>query len=188
MADNLIQKNGESTWYVVKQIPKDVRRTLGNRSTFTKSLKTGLRSEAMKLRLYWLAQWEADIAAAREQKITAREQWRPELASKGMRLEQQIDASVLDAAKNPPKGLGGTAAEIYARSDKLDQEIQEFLREVQRLEERGATGLVERVRANLTETESTTMVDAVMRSGQLTRDVVVQLAEHEHKLSPLESE
>lgn len=76
MADNLIQKKNESTWYVVKQIPKDVRRALGNRSTFTKSLKTGLRSEAMKLRLYWLAKWEADIAAARAAKGNKGDEWR----------------------------------------------------------------------------------------------------------------
>lgn len=76
MPDNLIQKKNESTWYVVKQIPKDVRRALGNRSTFTKSLKTGLRSEAMKLRLYWLAQWEADIAAARAAKGNKGDEWR----------------------------------------------------------------------------------------------------------------
>jgi integrase len=76
MADNLIQKKNESTWYVVKQIPKDVRRALGNRSTFTKSLKTGLRSEAMKLRLYWLAQWEADITAARASKVNNGDEWR----------------------------------------------------------------------------------------------------------------
>lgn len=76
MPDNLIQKKDESTWYVVKQIPKDVRRALGNRSTFTKSLKTGLRSEAMKLRLYWLAQWEAEIAAARTAKGNKGDEWR----------------------------------------------------------------------------------------------------------------
>lgn len=188
MPDNLIQKKNESTWYVRLDVPKDVRRALGNRTVLIQSLKTGMRSEAMVRRLPILAQWKADIAAAREQKIAAREQWRPELVDKGMRLEQQIDVHVLDAVKNPPKGLGGTAAEIYARSDKLDQDIQELLLEVRRLEELGATGLVERVRANLIDSESTTMVDAVMRSGQLVRDVVVQLAEHEYKLSPFESE
>ena len=89
MADNLIQKKDESTWYVVKQIPKDVRRARGNRSTFTKSRKTGLRSEAMKLRLYWLAQWEADIAAARHAKAGNGDEWRLAQHTVGKDLQQR---------------------------------------------------------------------------------------------------
>jgi hypothetical protein len=188
MADHIIQKKGESTWYVRLDVPKDVRRALGNRTVLIQSLKTGMRSEAMERRLPILAQWKAAITAARQQKVTAREQWRPELANKGMELERQIDAIVLDAVKNPSKGLGGTAAEIYARSDKLDQNIQEFLLEVQRLEDTGVPGLVERVRASLAEAQHIPLVDAQMNAGQLTRDVVVQLTEHKYKLSPQESE
>ncbi|WP_077045823.1 tyrosine-type recombinase/integrase [Pseudomonas sp. KK4] len=89
MPDNLIQKKNESTWYVVKQIPKDVRRALGNRTTFTKSLKTGLRSEAMKLRLCWLAKWEADIAAARAAKGNKGDEWRLAQHEIGKDLQQR---------------------------------------------------------------------------------------------------
>lgn len=94
MADNLIQKINESTWYVVKQIPKDVRRVLGNRSTFTKSLKTGLRSEAMKLRLYWLAKWEADIAAARAAKGNKGDEWRLAQHELGKQLQKRQNDGV----------------------------------------------------------------------------------------------
>lgn len=94
MADNLIQKKNESTWYVVKQIPKDVRRVLGNRSTFTKSLKTGLRSEAMKLRLYWLAKWEADIAAARAAKGNKGDEWRLAQHELGKQLQKRQNDGV----------------------------------------------------------------------------------------------
>jgi integrase len=89
MPDNLIQKKDEQTWYVRKDIPKDVRRALGNRSTFTKSLKTGLRSEAMKRRLYWLAKWEADIAAARASKGSRGDEWRLAQHEIGKDLQQR---------------------------------------------------------------------------------------------------
>lgn len=88
MPDNLIQKKNEHTWYVVKQIPKDVRRALGNRSAFRKSLKTGLRPEAMKRRLYWLAQWEAEIAAARAAKGNKGDEWRLAQHEIGKDLQQ----------------------------------------------------------------------------------------------------
>jgi len=94
MPDNLIQKKNEHTWYVVKQIPKDVRRALGNHSTFTKSLKTGLRSEAMKLRLYWLAKWEAEIAAARAAKGHKGDEWRLAQHELGKHLQQKQNDGV----------------------------------------------------------------------------------------------
>lgn len=64
MADNLIQKKGESTWYVKLAIPSDVQRALGAK-VFIRSLKTGLRREAMIARLPYLMEWKARIATAR---------------------------------------------------------------------------------------------------------------------------
>ncbi len=189
MADHIIQKKNESTWYVRLDIPKDVRRALGNRTVLIQSLKTGMRSEAMVRRLPILAQWKADIAAARHEKIAVREQWRPELANTGLRFEQHLVASVLDAVTNPYKATSGTpATEILARVGKVDQEIQEFLREVQRLEDTGVPGLVERVRASLANVQHIPLADAQMHAVQLARDVAVQLAENKYNLSPQESE
>ncbi|CAM3052462.1 DUF6538 domain-containing protein [Pseudomonas plecoglossicida] len=189
MATYLIQKPGESTWYVRMAVPADVRKAFGGRTKLIKTTGTSNKAEAMNRRLPILAQWKSDIAAAREQKLAAREQWRPELADGAVKLGHQIDAHLLDAAKNPPKGLGGTAAEVYARSDRLDQEIQEFLHQAQRLEELGASGLVDRIKADFhfAEAEETTMVDSVLRSGALVQEVIVQLAERKHRLSPLEA-
>jgi hypothetical protein len=68
MADNLIQKKGESTWYVKLAIPADVRKAFEGKATFIQSLKTGLRSEAMTRRLSVLAGWKARIAKARSGK------------------------------------------------------------------------------------------------------------------------
>ncbi|WEJ70439.1 tyrosine-type recombinase/integrase [Pseudomonas sp. PSE14] len=64
MADNLVQKRNESTWYVRLAVPADVQRAIGKK-ILTQSLKTGLRSVAMERRLPVLAEWKALIAKAR---------------------------------------------------------------------------------------------------------------------------
>ncbi len=65
MADNLIQKKGESTWYVRLAIPADVQKAFGGRKVLIQSLKTGLRSEAMTRRLQYLSTWKQQIADVR---------------------------------------------------------------------------------------------------------------------------
>ncbi|MCF5666184.1 tyrosine-type recombinase/integrase [Pseudomonas marginalis] len=62
--DNLIQKKGESTWYVKLAVPADVQSKLGCK-VLIQSLKTGLRSEAMTRRLSVLAGWKSQIETAR---------------------------------------------------------------------------------------------------------------------------
>jgi integrase len=64
MADNLIQKKGESTWYVRLAVPADVQKAIGCK-VLIQSLKTGLRKEAMNARLPILTKWKARIATAR---------------------------------------------------------------------------------------------------------------------------
>lgn len=64
MAHNLIQKKGETTWYVRLAVPVDVQKVIGCK-VLIQSLKTGLRKEAMDARLPILANWKARIATAR---------------------------------------------------------------------------------------------------------------------------
>jgi integrase len=64
MADNLIQKKGESTWYVRLAVPADVQNVIGSK-VLIQSLKTGLRKEAMNARLPILTKWKAQIETAR---------------------------------------------------------------------------------------------------------------------------
>lgn len=64
LADNLIQKKGESTWYVRLAVPADVQKSIGCK-VLIQSLKTGLRKEAMNARLPILAKWKAQIEMAR---------------------------------------------------------------------------------------------------------------------------
>jgi len=79
MADHIFRKKGESTWYVRLDIPKDVQLAFDNRRVLIQSLKTGLRSEAMERRHAWVARWKADIKAARELKLSQRDEWREEV-------------------------------------------------------------------------------------------------------------
>ncbi|CRL48347.1 tyrosine-type recombinase/integrase [Pseudomonas sp. URMO17WK12:I11] len=105
MADNLEQQGG--TWHVRKAIPKDVRKAFGGRKILSKSLETGLRSEAMKRRLPYLTQWTAEIAAARAQAQRPKEDWRPDFTSKSMELNSYADSKLLEYARNPPADFTG---------------------------------------------------------------------------------
>lgn len=87
MATHLVQKPGESTWYVRMAVPADVRHAFGSRTKLIKTTGTSNRAEAMNRRLPILAQWKADIAAAREQKLVAGDQWRLAQHQAGLDLQ-----------------------------------------------------------------------------------------------------
>lgn len=104
MPDNLIQKKGESTWYVRLAIPADVQKALGCKVK-VQSLKTGLRKEAMEARLPYLTQWKAEIAAARAQVKNRKENWRIEVALMGSAMEKLTLKALQKFVKGPPKDL-----------------------------------------------------------------------------------
>ena len=185
MATHLVQKPGESTWYVRMAVPAGVRHAFGGRSKLIKTTGTSNKAEAMDRRLPILAQWKAQIAAAKEQKLTVGDQWRPELADRGLTLEQQIDARLLDAIKNPPKGSDGMTAEYNLREYKKELSKQDLESDAEHLGQKGKTQLSKLMREKF-ESEQPSPIDAVKRSASLTRDIMVLLAEYKHKLSPLE--
>ena len=185
MATYLTQKSGQSTWYVRMAVPPDVRKAFGGRAKLIKTTGTSNKAEAMEKRLPILAQWKADIRLAREQAIEAREQWRPKLGEKSLTLDKHVDTSLLEAMKNPPKGKGGTPAEIMARFEQYERDRDQFLRDAQSLEDAGAEGLVERLRDRLYQ-EPMTMLDAVQSAAAITRDVMVQIAKQRYSLNPTE--
>lgn len=88
MADNLIQKPGESTWYVRLAVPADVRAALGGKTVLIRTLKTGLRSEAMVLRLAILAEWKAMFAQARGKRAARGDSWKGPVANVAQGLAQ----------------------------------------------------------------------------------------------------
>lgn len=81
MADNLIQKKGESTWYCRLAVPADVRTAMGGKTVLIRSLQTGLRSEAMERRLAVLAEWKAQIAQARGKRAARGDAWKGPVAN-----------------------------------------------------------------------------------------------------------
>ncbi|MER2096612.1 MAG: tyrosine-type recombinase/integrase [Pseudomonas qingdaonensis] len=94
MADHIFQKKNESTWYVRLDVPKDVRRALGNSTVLIQSLKTGMRSEAMVRRLPILAQWKADIAAARAVKDNKGDEWRLAQHDAGLKMQERQTTAI----------------------------------------------------------------------------------------------
>jgi len=90
MADNLIQKKGESTWYVRLAVPSDVRAAMGGRTVLIRSLQTGLRSEAMERRLAILAEWKAAIAQVREKRAARGDAWKDPVASAANELARKV--------------------------------------------------------------------------------------------------
>ncbi len=89
MATHLVQKSGESTWYVRMAVPADVRHAFGGRTKLIKTTGTTNKAEATDRRHMILAQWKADIAAAREQKLNAGDQWKVAQHQVGLTIQSQ---------------------------------------------------------------------------------------------------
>jgi len=185
MPDNLIQKKGESTWYVRLAVPTDVQKELGCKVRI-QSLKTGLRKEAMEARLPILAQWKADIAAARVQVQVAKENWRPELATRSMALHQLVDEELLAAVKLPQ------SQQKLSVDNASDADIDQFLqgrealiRAARKWEENGPKGIVAQVVAHFDRLPSN-MVEAVQASSELVRSIEAQLTAYKYGLTSAE--
>lgn len=192
MATHLVQKRGESTWYVRLAIPADVRHAFGGRVKLIRTTGTSNRAEAMDRRLPILAEWKSAIVAARAGKAAIREVWRQEVVDKGVAFRQHVDATIVEAIRNPPRPHPGpfVADEAYGRLVAHETKKLEFLASLQEWEDAGATGIVERARhyLELSETSESTITDAVMRASAFVQDASLQLAEKRYGLSPAELE
>jgi len=183
MPDNLIQKRGESTWYVRLAIPVDVQKALGCKVRI-QSLKTGLRKQAMEARLPILAQWKAEIAEARVQAQAAKENWRPELASQSFALHSLIDEELLAAVKAPL-----SQQKLSVDNVDIDQFLREyaaFMRAAQKWEENGPKGIVKQVKTFFDEFPSTT-VEWVQTSAELIKSIGAQITAHKYGLTSSEA-
>jgi integrase len=187
MATHLVQKPGESVWYVRMAVPIEVRHAFGGRAKLIKTTGTSNKTEAMDRRLSILAMWKEQIHAAKEAKKANRDLWRHELSEKGAELARKVDTGLLNAIKRPPKGKGGTEAEIIARAEQFERNKELLLYELKGLEDAGATGLVEAMRQRL-ETPPTSMVEAIQHGAHVSQTVSVMLAERRYGLSPMEVE
>lgn len=186
MADNLIQKSGESTWYVRLAVPADVQKTIG-RKVLIQSLKTGLRKEAMDARLPFLTRWKAEIAAARAQVQALKENWRPELAARSHDFDKKIDSRLLAAAKRAPVIKTHTPEELETAKQKLfDLTVAQYL-DAFEWEGRGVTGLVDLLDADSLLDSPETDVQVVQQSAALTREYISRISASLLGLTPAEA-
>ncbi|MBP5100145.1 DUF6538 domain-containing protein, partial [Pseudomonas protegens] len=121
MADNLIQKKGESTWYVRLAVPADVQSAMGGKAVLIQSLKTGLRSEAMTLRLSVLAGWKAQIKAARDKRSRRGDDWKDRVAEDAQDFNNIIRQLKIDTA------LGETKTPLLDIDPALLEEFRQFV-------------------------------------------------------------
>jgi integrase len=184
MADNLEQQGG--TWHVRLSIPADVQKAFGGRKILSKSLETGLRSEAMNRRLPFLTQWKGEIAAARALIKDLKENWRPELAERSLALDKHIDRALLKAAKQVPEKRVATLEGIEASKNRLfDQAVALYL-DAFEWEAQGAVGIVDAITAKL-ESIPTDRMDLVRQAADSTRDISARLATAKYSLTPAEA-
>lgn len=124
MADHLIRKPGESTWYVTLIIPADVRPAFGGRTKLTKTTGTSSRPQAMIERLPILAHWKALIAEAREQKLNAGDLWRVAQHQVGLTIQSERAAAA--NLLFTPIDLNSPPPEPPKRSPALIQEFRQY--------------------------------------------------------------
>ncbi|NSX08764.1 site-specific integrase [Pseudomonas lini] len=183
MADNLIQKKGESTWYVRLAVPADVQKAIGCKVRI-QSLKTGLRKEAMDARLPYLTQWKAEIAEARAQAQAHKENWRPELAEWGHELDNHIGARFMAVMKRPSKKINElTPEENEAGREKTLVELYAAANRLEALGVPGVTALLERSRAQM----PPSAIERVQHSADVMRELMTLMTASHYDLSPTET-
>lgn len=138
MADNLIQKAGESTWYVRLAVPADVQDALGAK-VLIKSLKTGLRKVAMDARLPILAAWKAQITAAREG-IPMPADWQDQFLTRLHDVDQLVTKSQMDAMRGVEVDSSEPTDQELETFAKLGPEFLSLLADIHRIREQQPRG------------------------------------------------
>lgn len=187
MATHLVQKPGESTWYVRMAVPADVRHAFGGRTKLIKTTGTSNRAEAMNRRLPILAEWKADIAAARSSSKVNREGWQEKVFVKAGDHRARADAALIEAIRNPPKGSANPTIEsVRQKTAQLEYEQALLLDQVKQHErETGATGLSARIEAHFN-SPAESMAAGVQFADELTRNFIAEAARTKYSLSTLE--
>lgn len=176
MANNLEQQGG--TWHVRMAIPADVRKAFGGRKILSRSLETGLRSEAMDRRLPFLVQWKAEIAAARAQAQALKESWRPDLATMARELDSRIGADLISASKGTLTFGELEPAEREARKELVLNELRLAIRDPEAVQDIFA--LLEKG------TNAGSVLDTVQCKADLMRAVTARIIASNYDLSPTE--
>ncbi|MDH1308937.1 site-specific integrase [Pseudomonas fulva] len=182
MPDNLIQKKGESTWYVRLAVPADVQKALGCKVRI-QSLKTGLRKEAMEARLPILAQWKAEIAAARVHSEQYKELWRPQLAEWGHEVDKHTSARFMEVAKGARKAKEPTPGGREAAKQKVLEELYEEAAALEALGVPGIIALIDKSRSQIPDNP----LERVQHNSGLMRELMTNLTVAHYSLSDNEA-
>lgn len=184
MAHNLQLQGG--TWHVRLEIPADVRKAFGGRRILSKSLGTGHRSEAMNLRLPYLAKWKADVAAARAQAKAAKESWRPELAAQGLVLDKNIAARFLAASKRPPKTQEDDPATVDTNAQIIADAVLRLVDDMAEWQAQGVQGLPELLK-ELDILAPCTPIELAQKTAKFKREFTARVAAAHYSLTPTEA-
>jgi len=117
MADFLVNKGG--IWHVRLDLPAEVREAFGGRRVLTKSLKTGVKTEAHALKLKWLDLWKRQINDARTKPI---DDFREEAAYRVEQIDRHAPNAVYESAK--------VLTDIYQQYKIKSPELGEELRQI----------------------------------------------------------
>lgn len=184
MADHL--ENQDGTWHVRMSIPVDVQRAFGGRKILSKSLETGLRSEAMNRRLPYLTQWKSQIAAVRAQIEDLKENWRPELAARIYDLDNRTGERFLAAARRPPVTKERTPEEIEALQVEVIRGLTSVYKSAYALEADGIPGVAKLLSAHDV-LQANSPVELVQRAAAYKRELTALVAQHQYGLNPSEA-
>lgn len=187
MATHLVQKPGESTWYVRMAVPADVRHAFGGRTKLIKTTGTSNRAEAMNRRLPILAEWKADIAAARSSSKVNREGWQEKVFVRASDHRARADAALIEAFRNPPEGsVNPTIESVRRKTAQLEYEQTLLLDQVKQYErETGATGLSDFMEAYYN-SPTKSMPEGLKFADALTQRFIAEDARTKYSLSTLE--
>lgn len=185
MPDNLIQKKGESTWYVRLAIPADVQKALGCKVRI-RSLKTGLRKEAKEASLTILAHWKAEIAAARAQAKALKENWRPALAAQGQVLDKSIAARFLAASKRAPKIQEDDPAIVDANAQVLAEAALRLVDDMLEWQAYGVKGIPELLK-ELDILAPCSPIELAQKTTKFKRELTARVAAAHYDLTPTEA-
>ncbi|MFF7861059.1 tyrosine-type recombinase/integrase [Pseudomonas monteilii] len=188
MANHLQLQGG--TWHVRLEIPTEVRSAFGGRRILSKSLGTGQRSEAMNLRLPYLAQWKAEIAAARALTVEVKVQlqqykegWKPQLAEWGHEVDKKTSGRFMEVAKGTRNTKDLAPEDREAAKRKVLEELYEL---AAGLEAKGVPGVVAFIDKKRLEMPDSPL-ERVQHASEFNRELMVMMTASHYELNEVET-
>lgn len=139
MATHLVQKPGESTWYVRIAVPLDVRHAFGGRSKLIKTTGTSNKAEALDRRLPILALWKSQIKAAREGTPMPAD-WHDNFITRLQGIDQLVTKTQTDAMQGVEVATPEPTDQELEAFKKLGPEVISVLADIYRVRQQQPKG------------------------------------------------